>query len=137
MKKLYLPKIFFDSCSFYPPQKDEKIAMSKIEKIVGSYEELAIEIPYSVKTELSKAPKWIEKKISMSIYTLPVSLTDEERNIIQEIRIILFGKNALLENNQEMDVIHLFEAQKYGCRYFITLGACCANIQTAFAKIIK
>jgi len=118
---LYFPKIFFDANSFYPPQEKEKIAMTELEKIIYRTEDITLEIPYSVRNELSKAPKWIQTKISQSIYTLPRNLVDEEKKTQREILLLLFGTLQNLKGNQINDAIHIFEAQKYGCRYFVTL----------------
>lgn len=118
---LYFPKIFFDSCAFNPPQETEKTAMDELEKIITDTEDITIEIPYSVKKELSKAPKWIQKKIALSIYTLPQNLTDEEKKTQHGIQFLLFGAQQNLNQNQINDTIHIFEAQKYGCRFFVTL----------------
>ncbi len=121
MRHIIFPKVFFDANSFCPPQDDEKKAMSEIEKMIDQIENVMIEIPYSVKKEVSLAPKWIRTKITQTIYTLPVTLTDKEIRIKEEIQILLFGNQVNLSQNQVNDIIHIFEAQKYGCRFFVTL----------------
>lgn len=120
MQHLYFPKIFFDTNTFYPPQASEKKAMSEIEAIYNQLEDIMIEIPHSVQQELKKAPKWIQSKIS-PIYTIKYSLTEEQRKILSEIRLILFPNHMGLKQNEENDAVHIYEAQKYCCQYFVTL----------------
>jgi len=112
--------IFIDSCAFHPPQASEKTAVSELFKLKeeGKISDL---ISYKVDQELSKAPSRIARQRIGKIYTMPVSLTIDERKTQLEIRNLLFGDKQKLKSNERNDVDNIFEAQKYGYMYFVTL----------------
>jgi hypothetical protein len=112
--------IFFDSCTFHAPQEAEKEAMCGLLKFKEEGIIVGI-ISYKVDRELSRAPSRIARKRVYKIYTIPLNLTEEEREIKTEIRRLLFSDRQSLKTNEMNDVDNVFEAQKYGCRYFVTL----------------
>ena len=112
--------IFFDSCGFYPPQASEKLATKKL-LILWENSIINIIISYMCEKELSKAPPIVAKMRLTQIYTMPVTMIDNEKEIKKEIKNILFNNKAVLKNNDINDIGNIFEAQKYGCRLFVTL----------------
>jgi predicted nucleic acid-binding protein len=111
--------IAIDSCAFHPPQEKEKAATLELSKLRDEGMISAI-ISNKVDKELSKAPHHVARKRLEQIYTLPVNLTSEEKTTKQKIRSLLFGNKSNLKENELNDIYNIFEAQKYGCRYFVT-----------------
>jgi len=116
---IYPFNIFIDSCAFNPPVESEKNAILELFKLEEEGK-IVIEIPYEVENELSKAPLWIARRRLGKIFTIPVGLTEGEKKTKCEIRNLLFNKQNLRQNEVN-DVTHIFEAQKYGARYFVTM----------------
>ena len=83
-------------------------------------EEIKITIPGSVRTETAHphTPSRVNSVMSQQIFTLPVNRTQKEQAELDQIRLVLRG-NAL-SGKHDADAEHLFEASKYGGRYFIT-----------------
>ncbi len=109
---------FIDSCAFDPKYKPEDDASNEI---FGLCEDgkLLIQIAHSTQKEIKhpNTPAWVKREASNLIYTIAVSLTDNENKLLRKIETILAG-NGKVESILQ-DARHIFEAQKYGS-YFIT-----------------
>lgn len=116
-EKIY---IFFDTCAFWPPQPDEKKAVCRLKEL-ETQRFINIEMPHSVEEELMRAPCKIPQETVGRIFTIPVGLNMEEQNIKNRIRKILFPKKSELTKSDQNDITHIFEAQKYGCDFFVTV----------------
>jgi predicted nucleic acid-binding protein len=82
--------------------------------------EIGLILPFSVKMEIAHptTPSHVKRSASCMIYTEPTELTSNERAIHDSIlRIIQGNANP---GKHDRDVMHLFEAHKYGGGYFIT-----------------
>jgi hypothetical protein len=82
--------------------------------------EITLILPFSVKIEIAhpKTPSHVQSSASCMIYTEPTELTSNERAIHANVLKIIQG-NAN-PGKHDRDVMHLFEAHKYGGGYFIT-----------------
>lgn len=87
---------------------------------LAEQEEIDLILPFSVKAELEhpNTPQEIKRKASDMIYTLATALTSNELKIRAKLLALIQGNAKLGEHNR--DVLHLFEAHKYGGGYFIT-----------------
>ena len=116
----FITRIFLDACAFHPPQPSEKAATSELLDLKEKGLIIII-IPHGVNQELSRAPQQIAKLRTDHIFTISQSLNDEEENKKLEIRKLLFNNKQILKQNEINDIDHIFEAQKYGSRYFVTV----------------
>lgn len=116
---IYLSNIFIDSCAFDPKYEPENQATEVLFQLYDIKDNFNLEITHSVQKEIGhpNTPAWVKKRARSMIYTIEVTLTEEERRIFQQILTILAG-NGKVENIFD-DAVHIFEAQKYG-PYFIT-----------------
>lgn len=85
--------------------------------------QISVVIPHSVVNEIGhpKTPHWVKAISNASIVTFPVSRTPPENARLEQIKTLLRG-NALSAKH-DADAEHLFEASKYGGRYFVTYDA--------------
>ncbi len=109
-----------DTCTLHNQEDsviDDIIALSNREPDDGK---ISLLLPHSVIREIAhtNTPNYVKNRANQLIYTTEVSLTQSEQNIIDDITRELQG-NALSEKHAN-DALHLFEAIKYGTRYFIT-----------------
>ena len=111
--------VYMDSCAFYPPQEPDKKASKRLFDLYDE-DKISIEIPYGVKDELSKLKHTVRKKMLDKTYTIRVPLTSKEEIEWQDVKQILFGDRSDLRPNDVMDINNVFEAQKYGCVFFVT-----------------
>jgi predicted nucleic acid-binding protein len=109
---------FIDSCAFDPKYDPEDKAAAEIFRL-HQEKGLNIIIAHSTQkeTEHPSTPSWVKKEVGGLIYTLNVSLTSEEKALLQNIEITLTGSGK--RENIVQDARHIFEAQKYGS-YFVT-----------------
>jgi len=109
---------FIDSCAFDPKYEPEASAAVEIFKLSES-EEFGLEIAHSTQKEIEhpNTPDWVKRQATGLIYTLGVQLTPNEKELLNDIEVILAG-NGKIENIKQ-DAKHVFEAAKYG-HYFIT-----------------
>ena len=112
---------FLDSCAFDPKYAPEDDAANKIFEIHRN-EQLGVQIAHSNRKEIDhpNTPKWVKAEAAELIYTLQVSLTPNEREILRRIHVILTGQGK--PENFKADAQPVFEAQNYGS-YFITTDA--------------
>ena len=114
----WLTNNFVDSCAFDPKYAPEDKAATEILRL-HKEKDLGIIIAHSSQKEVEhpNTPSWVKKEAIGLIYTLPVSLTPEEKSLLKNIEITLAGPGKL--ENIIQDARHIFEAQKYGS-YFVT-----------------
>lgn len=112
---------FIDSCAFDPKYEPESTAASEILHL-SEKGHFLLQVAHSVQKEIAHphTPPQVKARAAASNYTLEVSLTPGERNVLHDIRAILAGNGKMEKILQ--DAQHIFEAQKYG-RYFITTDA--------------
>ena len=80
---------------------------------------LSIIKPHGVEREISHSNTPTRVRHQMNgLYTIPASLTQNEEWTKQELRRIMTGNASPDKHIADGD--HLFEAQKYGARYFVT-----------------
>jgi hypothetical protein len=82
--------------------------------------EITLIIPHSVKTEIEhrRTPPRVKLDTRDSVYSLPVQRTAQEMGLLVKLRTLLQGNSQ--STKHDADAEHLFEASKYGGRYFIT-----------------
>jgi hypothetical protein len=114
--------IFMDTCAFYPPQKEEKLAANEIFKLYDKYwdDGLLIGISDSVEKELSRIRHRMTKRVFDCICTLCLPPKPDEIKTQDKIRDLIFIDKKLLKRNDRADINNIFEAQKYGYSYFVT-----------------
>jgi hypothetical protein len=114
----WLTNNFVDSCAFDPKYDPEDKAATEIFSL-HQEKDLGIIIAHSTQKEIEhpNTPSWVKKEDSGLIYTLPISLTSEEKALLQKIERTLAGSGK--RENIIQDARHIFEAQKYGS-YFVT-----------------
>lgn len=112
--------VFIDSCAFYPPQKDEKLA---IDKLFALDEDgiIQLQIVEATDEEMQKAPSKLRDRVNSRIFALDKIGTQEERERLADIKRLLFPQGGILNDNEERDVRNLFCAKKYGCCIFVTV----------------
>lgn len=81
---------------------------------------LMLHLTYSVKDEIAhpNTPADVKKRAQRFIYSVPVQLTQEEKELHQKVREIVQG-NAKA-GKHDADAFHLVESQKYGAGHFLT-----------------
>ena len=79
-----------------------------------------LELAFSVKRELESpgTPSEVKSIVSNYIYSMEVNLTRPEAQQLEMITKLLKGDAN--PGKHDADALHLFEAGKYGCRFFIT-----------------
>jgi len=79
-----------------------------------------LHLTYSVKDEIAhpNTPADVKKRAQRLIYSVPVQLTQGEKELHQKVREIIQG-NAKA-GKHDADAFHLVESQKYGAGYFLT-----------------
>ena len=79
-----------------------------------------LHLTYSVKDEIAhpNTPDYVKKRAQRFIYSVPVQLTQGEKELHQKVRKIVQG-NAKA-GKHDADAFHLVESQKYGAGYFLT-----------------
>lgn len=82
--------------------------------------ECVLTLPHSVRSELENpsTPKSVRRLASRYLFSVEVNLTPPEQAKLKVITSHIRG-NAESEKH-DSDAFHIFEASKYGCRYFIT-----------------
>lgn len=93
-----------------------------VERVIELAElrQLSIVMPASVKDEIEHphTPVEVKRRAARLIFTLKVQLTSDEKRRSKAVRAILQGNAKAGQHDR--DALHLFEAMKYGCGYFIT-----------------
>lgn len=114
----WLTNNFVDSCAFDPKYAPEDKAATEIFRL-HKEKDLCIIIAHSTQKEIEhpNTPSWVKKEAIGLIYTLPVSLTSQEKSLLKNIERTLAGSGKL--ENITQDARHIFEAQRYGS-YFVT-----------------
>lgn len=99
-------------------------------------EEISIAIPGSVRTETAhpNTPARVNSVMSQQIFSLSVNRTLGEQAQLNQLRLVLRG-NAL-SGKHDADGEHLFEASKYGGRYFITHDRRLLNNRDRLQKLL-
>jgi len=108
----------FDQNAFEGNQGDDLIIVDGILDLANGI--LSILLPYSIQDEIKheNTPKGVKQRAARLIYTNKVSVTPDERQRLDILRKLLRG-NAQSDKH-DADAFHIFEAAKYGARYFIT-----------------
>lgn len=92
-----------------------------VDEFLALLEELEIETrrPCGVMKELSNpgTPQRVREDMD-GIFTTPTSDNSDEARLRAQIRRVLRGNSN--SNKHDADADHVFEAQKYGCRFFVT-----------------
>ncbi len=111
-------QFFLDTCAFDPKYAPEDKSSTDIWKLYEA-EILQLVLAHSNQREIDhpNTPAWVKAEAKSMIYTLPVSLTPEERRKRDSIVALLRG-NATSDRHLD-DAHHIFEASKYGS-YFLT-----------------
>lgn len=114
----WITNSFIDSCAFDPKYTPEDEAAKEIFRLYTD-EQLSIMIAHSIQKEIEhpNTPTWVKSEAVGLIYTLNISLTQNEGDLLRRIQKILTGEGK--PENVEQDARHIFEAQKYGS-YFVT-----------------
>lgn len=114
-----ITNIFLDSCAFDPKHGEDARASAEILENRHKWN-LTLNIAYSTKSEIShpNTPSDVKAEAMTMVYTLPVSITYDERVLKSKIAEILAGAGK--RQNVEQDAKHLFEAQKYGSCFVTT-----------------
>ncbi len=94
--------------------------------IVGEILDLAMDgvislmLPYSVKDEIDhpNTPVHVRECAQGLIYTIPVGLTESERQLHRKVLALVQGKAK--PGRHERDTLHMVEAHKYGGGFFLT-----------------
>jgi len=109
---------FIDSCAFDPKYEPETTAANELHELANDGV-LPLEIAHSTQKEIEhpNTPQWVKERAAELNYTIEVSLTEGERTVLKDLRLILAG-NGNVENIIQ-DAQHVFETQKYG-HYFVT-----------------
>jgi predicted nucleic acid-binding protein len=107
--------IFLDSNAL---DYDETLSSRLLD--LAESEKIKLQIPKRVLDEIRsiRTPKRIRAAMLDQIFTEPVALTIDEEDKLKIARGLLRG-NALSDKH-DADADHIFEAVKYGARYFIT-----------------
>ena len=79
-----------------------------------------LHLTYSVKDEIAhpNTPDYVKKRAHRLIYSVPVQLTQGEKELHQKVRKIVQG-NAKA-GKHDADAFHLVESQKYSAGHFLT-----------------
>jgi len=112
--------IFIDSCAFDPKHEPETAAANKIRALEDAGR-LRLIIAHSTVKELEhpNVPQKIKQDAVARIRSLQVELTAGEDQQKRRILEILAGNGK--PENMVQDADHVFEAQKYGGGYFLTV----------------
>jgi hypothetical protein len=112
--------VFFDSCAFDPKYAPEDSASNKLLVLIEKHGGHVL-IAHSNQKELEhpNTPSWVKKIGLNRVSSCRVSLTPDEIDVKDQILKLLvgFGKRV----NMEADATHIFEAQKYGATFFVTV----------------
>ena len=121
MVKLLPYIIFIDSCAFWPPQQEEKIAAGRLFDLEEEGH-ITLEIGKATEEEMKKVPN---KKLMGRVVSRMVSMTmpTATQDIITyaEIKELLFPGKEILTGGEENDVSNLFHAQDSGASMFVTV----------------
>lgn len=113
--------IHIDSCAFDPKYYPEDKSAEEIWRFYEKWKDTGIilEIAHSVLKEIEHpgTPLWVKERAHKIGYTIPNDFTDEEKNLLHDVKKILAG-NGKIENICQ-DARHIFEAHKHG-HYFVT-----------------
>lgn len=109
---------FIDSCAFDPKYEPEASASVEIFQL-SEKEGFGLQIAHSTQKEIEhpNTPGWVKTLAGGLIYSVNVQLTQNEKNLLNDIEAILAGSGKI--ENIKQDAWHIFEAGKYG-HYFIT-----------------
>ena len=79
-----------------------------------------LHLTYSVKDEIAhpNTPADVKKRAQRLIYSVPVQLTQGEKELHQKVREIVQGNSKA--GKHDADAFHLVESQKYGAGHFLT-----------------
>jgi hypothetical protein len=118
--------IFLDSCAFYPPQKDQKLARNKLWEFEDKGLIKTMEIAEATNEEIERAPKKLKKRIEREsrIINCDSIETKEDRETLNEIEKLLFSNKQKLADNEKRDARNIFCAKKMGCDLFVTVDNC-------------
>lgn len=111
--------IHIDPCAFDPKYYPENKAAEEFFCICKNRKDVITEISYSVQKEIDhpKTPFSVKKIANSTGYTIETGLTEEEKDLLRKIQVILAG-NGRVERIRK-DAEHVFEAHKHA-NYFVT-----------------
>ncbi|MEA3351423.1 MAG: type II toxin-antitoxin system VapC family toxin [Chloroflexota bacterium] len=115
------PYVFvsFDSCAFFPPVKEEKLATEKLLTLIEE-RQIQFSIPEAVLEETSRAPDRVRKIAHAQIYDYDLFTTQDEQRELSEVKIMLFKTIDGISQGNVNDARNLLCAKKYGSTYFVT-----------------
>lgn len=120
---MLLQIIFIDSCAFYPPQKDEKVAMQNLwaleEKNI-----IQMEVTEATAEEMEQASARLKDKMESRLISSEAIGNTQEAEMLIGIKQLLFPDKKILAGNERRDIRNLFCVKKYGCDLFITVDSC-------------
>lgn|GEM_PF-2781242 len=118
--------IFLDSCAFYPPQKDQKLARNKLWEFEDKGLIKIMEIAEATNEEIERAPKKLRKRIERESRMINCDSIEsrEDRETLSEIEKLLFSNKQNLADNEKRDARNIFCAKKMGCNLFVTVDHC-------------
>lgn len=111
--------IYFDSCGFFPPVRDEKLAAEELLTLIEEHR-VPFSIPEAVLEETSRAPNSVKKIAHAQIHDCDLFSTQEEQRELSEVKIMLFGTVGGISSGKVNDARNLLCAKKNGCTYFVT-----------------
>jgi len=116
--------IFLDSCTFYPPQSDEQLAMGKLWEFEEKGLIRAMEVAEATSEEIERAPAKVKNRMESRLISCDSIETFKEQEELVGIKKLLFPNKQILADNEKRDVRNLFCAQKMGCDLFVTVDNC-------------
>ena len=110
--------IHLDANALEPPSPADKLLVPQFKKMKQDHG-LSVVNPHGVQVEIDDPRTPTSTKRDMEgIYTIPTNLTPEEQKDRSNLQALLRGGAALGKHAADAD--HIFEAAKYGGRYFVT-----------------
>lgn len=97
--------------------------------------DLSLVVPSGVRAEIShpRTPTWVRDAMP-EVFVIPTATTDDERRLRDDLRQVIRGQAA--EGRHDRDADHIFDAQKYGGRYFITHDTRLLAMQKRIAALV-
>jgi hypothetical protein len=139
MTKYPNPKIglvHLDSCAFDPKYHPEDEASKKIFQLYDN-NEINLLIAHSTMKEIDhpNTPDWVKNQALIQIFTINTALTKSEETRKNKIASILRGNSKTDKHQQDAD--HIFEASKYGGRYFVTTDKRILNKKNKYGRFVR
>jgi hypothetical protein len=126
--------VHLDANALEPPDPADKPLVSQFQELVHA-QVLSVINPHGVQKEIDhpRTPASTKKDME-GIYTVQTNLTPNEILIRSRLVDLLRGDAA--SGRHAVDADHIFEAQKYGGRYFVTHDRRLLNHKNEIVEII-